>query len=98
MANFYSARQTQSLQRLNGKCRWHTEEPSPRVISGGTQKNRPPVLLFPCSSPVLLEFDGSKLVFPVIEPTSKDVFLKRIESSKKRWIIFQDPKGNPRFV
>ena len=89
MANFYSARQTQSLQRLNGKCRWHTEEPSPRVI--------PPVL-FPCSSPVLLEFDGSKLVFPVIEPTSKDVFLKRIESSKKRWIIFQDPKGNPRFV
>lgn len=65
--------------------------------AGGTQKNRPPVL-FPCSSPVLLEFDGSKLVFPVIEPTSKDAFLKRIESSKKKWIIFQDPKGNPRLV
>jgi metal transporter CNNM len=47
---------------------------------------------------ISLEFDGSRPVFPVIEATSKDVFLNKIEGSKKKWIIIQDPKGYPRLV
>jgi metal transporter CNNM len=47
---------------------------------------------------ISLEFDGIRPVFPVIEATSKDVFLNNIESSKKKWIIIQDPEGYPRLV
>jgi metal transporter CNNM len=47
---------------------------------------------------ISLEFDGGRPVFPVIEANSKDLFLNKIESSKKKWIIIQDLKGNPMLV
>lgn len=52
-----------------------------------------------CPESILtLEFISSKPVFPEIDSTSKDDFLVKISSSKKKWIILKDLQGEPRMV
>lgn len=37
-------------------------------------------------------------VFPSYSPTSQDPFLKKIQSSEKRWVVLIDPEGNPTYT
>ncbi|QBG48397.1 DUF21 domain-containing protein [Verrucomicrobia bacterium S94] len=37
-------------------------------------------------------------VFPAYTPDSRDPFLKKIQSSGKRWVVLTDPHGNPAYT
>ena len=45
-----------------------------------------------------LKFDGNRPVFPPIEHSVNDVFLKKIQESRKKWTIIVDETGEPRMV
>ena len=45
-----------------------------------------------------LKFDGNRPVFPPIEPSTNDAFLKNIQLSQKRWTILVDQDDEPRMV
>ena len=42
-----------------------------------------------------LEFQNGLPVFPSFEASTIDPFLKQIEASKKKWVVFTDPAGEP---
>ena len=50
------------------------------------------------SSVVRLEFDGELPLFPRIEPTADDPFLRTVNRSGKSWVVIVDPAGEPRLV
>ncbi len=45
-----------------------------------------------------LEFKDSRPVFPEIAPDSSDPFLRKIQSSEKKWIMITDASGEPKIV
>ncbi len=45
-----------------------------------------------------LEFEGGRPLFPEIESTPHDQFLRQVEKSGKKWVILLDPTGEPRMV
>jgi metal transporter CNNM len=47
---------------------------------------------------ITLRFEGKKPIFPTIEPSPNDKFLKLINSSGKKWIIITDSDNEPKAV
>ncbi|MDD4876000.1 MAG: DUF21 domain-containing protein [Dehalococcoidales bacterium] len=47
---------------------------------------------------IILEFRGNKPIFPNIESSYTDTFLRKIHSSQKKWIIVVDPENTPKIV
>jgi len=47
---------------------------------------------------ITLRFDSGKPIFPAIEPSPDDKFLKLIHSSGKKWVIITDSDNEPRAV
>jgi len=47
---------------------------------------------------VMLPFEGNRPIFPKVESTSYDEFLKQIQSSGKKWVIITDSNDEPRAV
>lgn len=47
---------------------------------------------------ISLPFRGRKSKFPHIEKTTHDEFLKKLDKSKKKWVIITDEKGIPKLV
>ncbi|MDA3945402.1 MAG: DUF21 domain-containing protein [Helicobacteraceae bacterium] len=45
-----------------------------------------------------LQFEGNRPLFPIINSSVKDRFLRRIHRCKKSWIILTDMRDNPRLV
>lgn len=45
-----------------------------------------------------LPFDGNRPVFPSIERTAADTFLRQVESSGKKWVVITDSENEPRAV
>lgn len=50
------------------------------------------------ASVIELQFESNRPVFPKIEPTPEDDFLRRIESSGKKWVVVTDTVKEPRVV
>ena len=49
-------------------------------------------------SVIALEFDGDKPQLPAYRASPEDPFLRKIQSSGKKWVIFTDQAGAPRLV
>ncbi|MDG4866430.1 DUF21 domain-containing protein [Guyparkeria sp. 1SP6A2] len=49
-------------------------------------------------SVIQMTFEDGRPVFPRIEPTPADPFLRRIDSSRKRWVVIVDQGGSPQLV
>lgn len=47
---------------------------------------------------IALEFEGERAIFPDIQPTPDNPFLRRINRSGEDWIIIVDTQANPRLV
>lgn len=47
---------------------------------------------------IILEFNGNRPVFPGIEPSPDNNFLKTIQKSGRKWIIITDQDGQPRMT
>ena len=47
---------------------------------------------------ISLKFDKNRPIFPNIEPSTADNFLKSIQLSEKKWVIVTDLSGEPRMV
>jgi len=47
---------------------------------------------------ISLDFEGNKPVFPPLEPSDQDEFLKTVQRSQKKWVIVIDREGEPRMV
>ncbi len=47
---------------------------------------------------ITLKFEGNRPVFPDIEPSEADEFLRNVQCSQKKWIIMVDEEGEPRMV
>lgn len=47
---------------------------------------------------IQLTFNNSKPVFPQIEHSCEDPFLKKVEESGKKWIILTDEMGEPQYT
>ena len=47
-------------------------------------------------SVIQLPFEGDKPVFPVMEFSATDPFLKLIQSSQKKWLVITDSSGEPK--
>lgn len=47
---------------------------------------------------VSLRFEQNKPIFPHIQPSTEDNFLKAIHLAEKKWVIITDPSGEPRMV
>jgi len=45
-----------------------------------------------------LEFDGKRPLFPRIEPTADDDFLRAVNRSGKSWVVIIDSEGEPRLM
>lgn len=45
-----------------------------------------------------MRFEGSRPLFPVIASSVEDPFLRRVQKSKRPWIILTDLQDNPRLV
>lgn len=45
-----------------------------------------------------LEFDNARPIFPDIASSSSDAFLRKIQSSEKKWIIITDATDEPKIV
>jgi CBS domain containing-hemolysin-like protein len=50
------------------------------------------------SSVIQVKFDGHKPVFPEMALSAKDPFLKRIQSSQKKWVVLTDNKNEPKAI
>jgi metal transporter CNNM len=50
------------------------------------------------ASVLRLPFDGERPLFPPIEPTSDNAFLRAVDRSGKSWAVIVDPAGEPRLV
>jgi metal transporter CNNM len=50
------------------------------------------------NSVVQLEFDGNRPLFPPIQPTADDDFLRTVNQSGKGWVVIVDQTGEPRLV
>jgi hypothetical protein len=49
-------------------------------------------------SVITLPFDAGRPVLPAFERSQYDPFLRRLDASGKKWVIFTDPSGEPHFV
>ena len=49
-------------------------------------------------SVIQMTFENGRPVFPPIQPTPEDPFLRRIDRSRKRWVVVVDQDGSPRLV
>ena len=49
-------------------------------------------------SVVTLPLENSRPVFPPFRPTPDDPFLRQLDASGKKWVIFTDPAGQPQLV
>lgn len=49
-------------------------------------------------SVIVLDFNGTKALFPDIKPLLTDPFLNKVQKSNKSCVIITDPRGNPRLV
>ena len=49
-------------------------------------------------SVIELPFKNNKPIFSITKPSCEDPFLKKIEASKKKWIILTDATGEPRLT
>ena len=47
---------------------------------------------------VSMKFKGNKPVFPAIKPSASNRFLKKLNKSRKKWIVVVDPDDEPRLV
>jgi len=47
---------------------------------------------------IALDFDGNRPIFPAIDSSAEDPFLRRVYQSKKSWVILTDMRDNPRLV
>jgi len=47
---------------------------------------------------VQLPFEGERPVFPAIDRTRDDPFLRRLAAPRKKWIVLQDAQGKPRLL
>jgi len=45
-----------------------------------------------------LVFEGQKPIFPEITPTPEDIFLQKVNSSGKSWVVIVDTEHEPRLV
>ncbi len=45
-----------------------------------------------------LEFQGERPIFPCMEPSVEDGFLRDVHRSGKSWVVIVDPLGEPRLV
>jgi metal transporter CNNM len=50
------------------------------------------------NSVLQLEFEGERPIFPPIEPTTDDDFIRAIHRSGKSWVVIADPANEPRLV
>ncbi len=50
------------------------------------------------NSVIQVRFDGHKPVFPEMALSAKDPFLKRIQSSQKKWVVLTDNNNEPRAI
>jgi hypothetical protein len=47
---------------------------------------------------IQLQFDEDKPIFPKIDNSTSDPFLKSLQSSKKKWVIITDSNGEPKLT
>jgi hypothetical protein len=47
---------------------------------------------------IALDFDGKRPLFPAIDSSAEDPFLRRVHQSNKSWVILTDMRDNPRLV
>jgi hypothetical protein len=47
---------------------------------------------------IQLQFDQDKPIFPQMDRSTSDPFLKSLQSSKKKWVIITDGKGEPKIT
>lgn len=47
---------------------------------------------------IKLEFQNDLPIFPSIQPTAQDSFLRLINFPKKSWVVIVDPQNDPRYV
>jgi hypothetical protein len=45
-----------------------------------------------------LPFQGETAVFPIIERSCEDPFLRQVNQSQRKWVVIIDPAGSPRIV
>jgi hypothetical protein len=50
------------------------------------------------NSVIQVKFDGHKPVFPEMALSAKDPFLKRIQSSQKKWVVLTDNNDEPKAI
>lgn len=50
------------------------------------------------TSVVAIPFRDGRPVFPQMDPSSEDPFLRKIQASGRKWVILTDPEGEPRMV
>jgi metal transporter CNNM len=50
------------------------------------------------ASVLRLEFQGERPIFPCMEPSVEDGFLRDVHRSGKSWVVIVDPLGEPRLV
>jgi hypothetical protein len=49
-------------------------------------------------SVITLPFDAGRPALPLFERSPQDPFLRRLDASGKKWVIFADPSGEPHLV
>ncbi|HML12808.1 MAG TPA: CNNM domain-containing protein [Xanthobacteraceae bacterium] len=49
-------------------------------------------------SVIALPFDKGRPLLPAFRPTLDDPFLRRLDASGKKWVIFTDPAGQPQLL
>ena len=47
---------------------------------------------------VALPLENGRPVFPAFRPTPEDPFLRQLDASGRKWVIFTDPAGQPQLV
>ncbi len=47
---------------------------------------------------ISIEFNGNKPIFPNIDCTPEDKFLKQVQQSERKWVILTDQEGQPRMT
>ena len=49
-------------------------------------------------SVIILPFEKGRPVFPPFRPAPDDPFLRQLDASGRKWVIFTDPDGQPQLV
>ncbi len=49
-------------------------------------------------SVIQMEFDGGRALFPAMERSADDPFIRQVEASGKKWIVLADRSNQPRLV